>query len=308
MSIIGIIMDVINNIFFNNINMTWIKWSWERLSDEWLTPEWLSDKWENLELIEIIKEKLNKDIFEKILIKEPKNYILNIIDNEVPYLLKQVYDLFSEIKVLELSLNTLDSSNKLSSLRELVSLHKQLIILLSWLVDTYIVLKNQIPWLNTKLNQYEKMLVELEALDKKILEFKDKFKSIIDYIGENFLNYDVYDEIIKMIYDALFKFRWYEKYLNVEIQILEWHKAFLEDEKEKYDQRNRYNTYNVDLSISQAEEILWLTRGYTKKELKVSYRKKINTHHPDKNPWNIEAEEISKKINLAYELLLKQFD
>lgn len=62
------------------------------------------------------------------------------------------------------------------------------------------------------------------------------------------------------------------------------------------------------MSISQAEEILWLTWEYTRAFLKKSHKRLIGKFHPDRNPWNKEAGEMSKKINLAYELLLKQFN
>lgn len=50
-------------------------------------------------------------------------------------------------------------------------------------------------------------------------------------------------------------------------------------------------------------EILWVSKTATKEEIKKAYRKKAMQHHPDRNKWNKESEEMFKKVNEAYEVL-----
>lgn len=216
----NIIKIMINNLLYNNFNMNW-KRLWEWLDKEWLKPE---KEFSVLFTMDI--EFLKKETLYRIHEIEPSLY------EKEPSLLNQVCDLFSRIKYLELLLNTLDTSDKLFSLRELVKLHKELISLLSWSDDRFKVLENQIPWLNTKLDQYERMLEELEALDKKIKELKNIFKDLHGYIWNNqskYLNIEFIDEVLDRIDKTLFNYRWYEKYLVEEMFTLYRHRSNLEE-------------------------------------------------------------------------------
>lgn len=61
----------------------------------------------------------------------------------------------------------------------------------------------------------------------------------------------------------------------------------------------------MSLSIIDAHKLLELPAEYDLQELKRVYRKMMLKYHPDINP---EGTEISKKINEAYDILLKQLE
>lgn len=61
----------------------------------------------------------------------------------------------------------------------------------------------------------------------------------------------------------------------------------------------------MSLSIVEAQKLLELPAEYDLQELKRVYRKMMLKYHPDINP---KGTEISKKINEAYDILLKQLE
>ena len=65
----------------------------------------------------------------------------------------------------------------------------------------------------------------------------------------------------------------------------------------------RYNidNYLIEMSASEAEQILGLSGRYTSAQVKSSYRKMSLKHHPDKGG----STEMMKKVNAAYEILKK---
>ena len=65
----------------------------------------------------------------------------------------------------------------------------------------------------------------------------------------------------------------------------------------------RYNidNYLIEMSASEAEQILGLSGRYSASEVKSSYRKMSLKHHPDKGG----STEMMKKVNAAYEMLKK---
>ena len=65
----------------------------------------------------------------------------------------------------------------------------------------------------------------------------------------------------------------------------------------------RYNidNYLIEMSASEAEQILGLSGRYSASEVKSSYRKMSLKHHPDKGG----STEMMKKVNVAYEILKK---
>jgi len=65
----------------------------------------------------------------------------------------------------------------------------------------------------------------------------------------------------------------------------------------------RYNidNYLIEMSASEAEQILGLSGRYSASEVKSSYRKMSLKHHPDKGG----STEMMKKVNAAYEILKK---
>ena len=50
-------------------------------------------------------------------------------------------------------------------------------------------------------------------------------------------------------------------------------------------------------------EVLGVLRTATEEEVKKSYRRLAMQHHPDRNPGNLEAEELFKEAAEAYEVL-----
>ena len=67
--------------------------------------------------------------------------------------------------------------------------------------------------------------------------------------------------------------------------------------------KRRYNidNYLIEMSASEAEQILGLSGRYSASEVKSSYRKMSLKHHPDKGG----STEMMKKVNAAYEMLKK---
>ena len=67
--------------------------------------------------------------------------------------------------------------------------------------------------------------------------------------------------------------------------------------------KRRYNidNYLIEMSASEAEQILGLSGKYSASEVKSSYRKMSLKHHPDKGG----STEMMKKVNAAYEMLKK---
>ena len=65
----------------------------------------------------------------------------------------------------------------------------------------------------------------------------------------------------------------------------------------------RYNidNYLIEMSASEAEQILGLSGRYSASEVKSSYRKMSLKHHPDRGG----STEMMKKVNAAYEMLKK---
>ena len=65
----------------------------------------------------------------------------------------------------------------------------------------------------------------------------------------------------------------------------------------------KYNidNYLIEMSASEAEQILGLSGRYSAAEVKSSYRKMSLKHHPDKGG----STEMMKKVNAAYEMLKK---
>ena len=65
----------------------------------------------------------------------------------------------------------------------------------------------------------------------------------------------------------------------------------------------KYNidNYLIEMSASEAEQILGLSGKYSAAEVKSSYRKMSLKHHPDKGG----STEMMKKVNAAYEMLKK---
>lgn len=65
----------------------------------------------------------------------------------------------------------------------------------------------------------------------------------------------------------------------------------------------RYNidNYLIEMSASEAEQILGLSGKYSAAQVKSSYRKMSLKHHPDKGG----STEMMKKVNAAYEMLKK---
>jgi DnaJ-class molecular chaperone len=59
------------------------------------------------------------------------------------------------------------------------------------------------------------------------------------------------------------------------------------------------------LEIDEARKLLGLGQAATLKEIKDAYRRLAHHHHPDKHDgFNPENNEMMKKLNLAYKLLL----
>ena len=67
--------------------------------------------------------------------------------------------------------------------------------------------------------------------------------------------------------------------------------------------KRRYNidNYLIEMSASEAEQILGLSGKYSASEVKSSYRKMSLKHHPDRGG----STEMMKKVNVAYDLLKK---
>ena len=65
--------------------------------------------------------------------------------------------------------------------------------------------------------------------------------------------------------------------------------------------RYNINNYLIEMSASEAEQILGLSGRYTSAQVKSSYRKMSLKHHPDKGG----STEMMKKVNAAYEILKK---
>ena len=65
----------------------------------------------------------------------------------------------------------------------------------------------------------------------------------------------------------------------------------------------KYNidNYLIEMSASEAEQVLGLSGRYSAAEVKSSYRKMSLKHHPDKGG----STEMMKKVNAAYEMLKK---
>jgi len=65
----------------------------------------------------------------------------------------------------------------------------------------------------------------------------------------------------------------------------------------------KYNidNYLIEMSASEAEQILGLSGKYSAAQVKSSYRKMSLKHHPDKGG----STEMMKKVNAAYEMLKK---
>ena len=65
----------------------------------------------------------------------------------------------------------------------------------------------------------------------------------------------------------------------------------------------KYNidNYLIEMSASEAEQILGLSGRYSAAQVKSSYRKMSLKHHPDKGG----STEMMKKVNAAYEMLKK---
>ena len=65
----------------------------------------------------------------------------------------------------------------------------------------------------------------------------------------------------------------------------------------------RYNidNYLIEMSASEAEQILGLSGKYSAAQVKSSYRKMSLKHHPDRGG----STEMMKKVNVAYEILKK---
>ena len=65
----------------------------------------------------------------------------------------------------------------------------------------------------------------------------------------------------------------------------------------------RYNIdkYLIEMSSSEAEQILGLSGRYSASQVKSSYRKMSLKHHPDRGG----STEMMKKVNVAYEILKK---
>ena len=67
--------------------------------------------------------------------------------------------------------------------------------------------------------------------------------------------------------------------------------------------KRKYNidNYLIEMSASEAEQVLGLSGRYSAAEVKSSYRKMSLKHHPDKGG----STEMMKKVNAAYEMLKK---
>ena len=63
----------------------------------------------------------------------------------------------------------------------------------------------------------------------------------------------------------------------------------------------RIDDFLIEMSSSEAEQILGLSGRYSAAEVKSSYRKMSLKHHPDKGG----STEMMKKVNAAYEMLKK---
>ena len=63
----------------------------------------------------------------------------------------------------------------------------------------------------------------------------------------------------------------------------------------------RIDDFLIEMSASEAEQILGLSGRYSASEVKSSYRKMSLKHHPDKGG----STEMMKKVNAAYEMLKK---
>ena len=63
----------------------------------------------------------------------------------------------------------------------------------------------------------------------------------------------------------------------------------------------RIDDFLIEMSASEAEQILGLSGRYSAAEVKSSYRKMSLKHHPDKGG----STEMMKKVNAAYEMLKK---
>lgn len=57
------------------------------------------------------------------------------------------------------------------------------------------------------------------------------------------------------------------------------------------------------MSTIDPYEVLGVSKSASQEEIKSTYRNKALKHHPDRNPGDAQAEELFKKINLAYSII-----
>ena len=73
----------------------------------------------------------------------------------------------------------------------------------------------------------------------------------------------------------------------------------------KYNKSNNDNSSSSNFATEEDYAVLGISKTATIDEIKKAYRNLALKYHPDKNPGNEKAEAMFKKINLAYENIMK---